>query len=259
MQRDTITKLIELNKQFYNDTFHLWNQKSDYAWFGFDKAFGGLDINESKTINILDIGCGNARVAIYLASLFENSTVNYIGIDNSDLVLESANTILNKLNKSNLVSKIINCDLTDIGCLNKILGQNKFEIITSFGVIHHIPSFDLRNKIIKEIASKLVINGYFIFTIWNFFDSDRLKKRIVDVTTNDGKLTYKMLGIDSKDFESGDYILDWVKFVTTYRYSHHFSDHEIEKYIQNTNLNVINKFFSDGKNNKQNRYFITQL
>jgi SAM-dependent methyltransferase len=260
MDEQTIKKLVKINQNFYDKTFHLWNQKSDYAWLGFGLAFEDLDFAEKKTISILDVGCGNARVASYLANLFGHQyVINYTGIDNSEQVLNAAKSILSELKNTNLSYEIIDLDISNLNQLNTLTFEKKYNLITAFGLFHHIPSFNLRKEIIQNLTKKLSKDGYFIFTTWNFLGSQRLKKRLINPNTEYGDSVFKKLELDQTELESGDHILDWIKYVTTYRYSHFFDNTEIESYFTHSNLRLLKQFYSDGKNNQQNQYFITQL
>jgi len=56
--------------------------------------------------------------------------------------------------------------------------------------------------------------------------------------------------------ETGDYFLDWIKLKTLYRYSHHFSNSEIQEMTRKSNLKIKEDFLADGRFSNRNRYLI---
>lgn len=199
MLNQDIQEINKLNKEFYElhaESFDK-SRKSNF-WKGFDNT---LNIVKDSS-KILDIGCGNAR---YLQFLLENNIkANYFGIDNIDEFIKN-----NQVNFSNF-----KFELKDIvSNLNSI--EERFDVVTIFGVTHHIPNEKFRNNWIKE-ASKLVQkDGYLVMSFWNF-------------DTNKADKEYKP---SLYQLESGDYFLGWKGDFSKHRYCHLFSETEIEKII----------------------------
>ena len=55
---------------------------------------------------------------------------------------------------------------------------NFYDIVFCFAVLHHIPSFELRLKILKKVRALLKPEGRFIHSNWQFLTSEKLKARI---------------------------------------------------------------------------------
>ena len=102
---------------------------------------------------ILDLGCGNGR----LYQLFQDKEIEYLGVDNSEELIKIARERFNK-------PKFILADALELGTH---FPKNEFDIIVSIAFLHHIPSKELRLKILKDCFSLLKPNGVLIFTVWN--------------------------------------------------------------------------------------------
>ncbi len=137
--------------------------------------------------------------------------------------------------------------------------NKRFDLIVMFGLIHHIPSLQARNQFFAQVTKLLNPNGLLIFTTWQYLDTPRRIKRAVDPETETGKYIYEKLGIKKTDLEVGDNILDWVKKVFSYCYSHYFIEVEVKSYLSNNNLELIHSFVCDSRDSKRNTYYVCQL
>ena len=104
---------------------------------------------------VLDLGCGNGR----LLKLFSGKKIDYLGVDNSEKLLE----IAKKLHPE---QKFLLAD-----ALNLPLSDNFFEAVFSIAVLHHMPSKELRLKFFQEARRVLKPGGILVLTVWklNFF------------------------------------------------------------------------------------------
>jgi tRNA (uracil-5-)-methyltransferase TRM9 len=268
MKESTITKLNNLNKKFYNEVGStIWNQSPAYYWQGwfellpiFQELYKTKSLEDSKnqTINFLDIGCGNSRFANFLGeNLGSNqlSKTSYIGVDFSVNFLDQSK-ILKKERFANFVTKEL-----DIINQLEILDDQKteFNCIVIFGVIHHIPSHNLRQSFLRQVSQLLSQDGVLIFTTWEYADSQRLSKRIINSKSTAGQIILKELKISSDELESGDNIIDWIKGIESYRYSHSFTESEVLGLVQNTKMEILKIFYSDGRSSKRNKYYVCKV
>ena len=107
---------------------------------------------------ILDSGCGNGR----LYELFRDKDVEYIGVDNSEKLIEKAREKYGDYFK---VANLFELPFSD----------KYFDSIWSVAVFHHIPSKQLRLKALKEMGRVLKKNGKIIMTCWNLWQPNYLK------------------------------------------------------------------------------------
>ncbi len=228
----------QVNTQFYQDIFKIWNNEPDYYWDGFwylysyfDQCLEGID-----SPRVLDIGSANGRFFNFLEFCWPEKTFIKVGIDFVDFKM------VNNYD-------FIKCDISKEQFLDLDLG--KFDLITAFGVFHHIQSQQVRNTITNKISSMLSDNGVFVFTRWNFLLLNRLRKHI---------LTPEQIpNFDASSLELGDYFLKWDKGQYSIRYANFMDIFQIEQMLYKSNLKCLNSFNADDKTENRNSYFICNL
>jgi len=117
-------------------------------------------------------------------------------------------------------------------------GNDIFEIIFSFATLHHIPSHELRLDILKTVHGLLADSGRFIHSNWQFLNSPRLRQRVQQ---------WSEIGLTESDVDENDYLLDWRSGGTGLRYVHHFSEAELVSLAVSSGFEIVETFYSDGK------------
>ncbi|MFZ2663979.1 MAG: methyltransferase domain-containing protein [Patescibacteria group bacterium] len=211
MNSKAVRDILELNNNFYQSVFEEFSRSRQAPWEGWDRAVEkafkviGKDIDEIK---VLDLGCGNGRFYDFLSKKRKN--IEYIGIDiNNDLMKEGIKKFKN--------ATFIQGDIFQE--LDKIKG--KYNIVSAFGVTHHIPDYSFRNTWFSKLPNLLDKNGVLILTFWNFNNTP------------------------------GDYFLGWKERKDIKRYCHQYSNEEINevtKMYKGKNLKLLDKFTSDKEN-----------
>jgi tRNA (uracil-5-)-methyltransferase TRM9 len=213
----------------------------------------GLAVEYNQTYKVLDLGCGNARFANFLKSELDVETLNkmeYLGVDFSVNFMNRAQSNENK--------KFSTYELKEMDILKDLsqLETYKFDLIVIYGLIHHIPSLTARKEFFRDVKKLLSANGILVFTTWQYLDTPRLIKRVVNPENPNGLDIYNKLGISKTDLEDGDNVLDWVKKIFCLRYSHYFSQGETDSFIAENNFELIQNFVCDGRDSKRNKYFV---
>ncbi len=244
MQTTTIQKLNQLNKQFYLDVAEDFSQTRNSFWQGWKEIIP--HITTKKQLTVLDVGCGNGRFAHFLTQQFPNLTIKYTGFDNSAVLLKHAEV---KLQAVELKPQLTELDLIEhLLSKQNLLDKQSFDLVVAFGVFHHIPSFDLRNKLFQQLSTLVAQNGILCISFWQFLNSVKLRERIIDPKT---------IVLDATEFEENDYILDWrAGERPAYRYCHYTNNEEEVALLKQTTLKVTDEFFADGATNNLNHYLV---
>ena len=110
---------------------------------------------------ILDVGCGNGR----LYQLFDNLSIDYVGLDQSKNLLAEARK---KFPSAQFI----------VGEMSKLpFAEDSFDIIFCIAAFHHLPSDELRMRTLKEMKRVLRANGKIVMTNWNG-ESDWITSKI---------------------------------------------------------------------------------
>lgn len=245
MKTSTIKLLNQINTDFYNQISQEFSDSRNFSWKGWEKIVPFL---KKSDIGVLDVGCGNGRFANFLSEKIGHSFY-YHGIDNNSQLLKivkEKNIQLPKLqtSKIDIVQSLIDEDFA------KKIGNQKYNLIAVFGVMHHIPSLNLRKKMIQNLVHNLEQDGILAVAFWQF--------------TRDQRFAYKNISrekfnIEQEDLEKNDYILDWQRGKTAYRYFHFSDDDEISEIFSGIGeVKMIEKFDADGKSDNLNRYVLVK-
>lgn len=167
--------------------------------------------------DILDLGCGDGR----LFQIFKDKKINYLGVDNSEKLIE----IAKKKNPK------INFQVAD--ALRLPFLDNSFDKIFSIAVLHHIPSKKLRLQTLKEIKRVLRPKALLILTVWNLQEKKLAKKLLLKYTL------LKLIGKSRLDFR--DIFFPWRgidRRIVLHRYFHFFSEKGLKNLVDQSGLKV---------------------
>ncbi len=258
MDSAVTARLLKLNHDFYDqfgDSFSATRQRIQP---GVRRVLELLNGDEA----ILDLGCGNGELARVLAR--RNQRGSYLGLDFSLPLLKNAESQPRafpiKFLQADLASdwdRVIASEAKQSPTREGIASgwqrtperprNDMYNIIFCFAVLHHIPSFELRLKILKKVRALLKPEGRFIHSNWQFLNSEKLKARIQP---------WEAAAISSAKVDAGDYLLDWRSGGRGLRYAHHFTEDELSQLAQAGGFRIIETFYSDGANNKLGLYQI---
>jgi tRNA (uracil-5-)-methyltransferase TRM9 len=228
----TISRLLELNRQFYQ-TFALpFSATRQRLQPGVLKVLEQI----SPEDNLLDLGCGNGELAHELARC--GHAGSYTGLDFSPPLLDEASLG----QPSNF--RFILADLSGVNWDADLTG-NRYDAILAFAVLHHLPGVELRLSLVRKVRSLLDPEGHFIHSEWQFLNSPRLAARVQP---------WEAIGLSGTDVDPGDYLLDWRQGGTGLRYVHHFSEPELMELAHQAGFEVVDSFLSDGENGRLGLY-----
>lgn len=247
MKTSVIQALNTINSNFYNTIAQEFSDSRKFSWLGWELLLPQLKemTKEKKSLNILDIGCGNGRFATFLTEHLPDVTVSYTGIDSNQKLLDIAQ---NKISATSISFTLQRRDIVNELLTNEFLAdQNNFDLIVAFGVVHHIPSLELRTSFFKTIKNHLQTTGMAVITLWNFMEVARMQKKQTAFTDSE---------INGDQLEANDYLLSWDRGTRAYRYCHFTDNDEQRQLIDASNLTLINKYQADGKEGTGNTYLV---
>lgn len=253
MDAAVINQLNQLNQRFYQTIGNSFNQTRQTPWVGWQQLLPEIDIL-SEPLTVLDIGCGNGRFGEFLVDNFSEKVVDYLGIDQDVHLLQRAQS---RLWPSNFTANFEQLDLIELirqpNQRQKLFTETNHSrptLITLFGMMHHLPSWELRHQLFHQLAQFLPPDGFLIFSAWQFATDLRYQNRFIAP----GKVN-----LTATQLEKNDYILDWQRNTTAYRYCHFMNQTEAEALIRQSGFQIVRQFLADGKSQQLNKYYICKV
>lgn len=219
----------KIAKQIITDTAKAYEQISGH--FSATRQYNWQEIKKitDKYVkprhSILDLGCGNGRLLSILPD-----QINYLGLDFSVSLIKEAKKYALKHKKNNQkvtfrVSSLLNLDSL----------KDKYDCIFAIASLHHVPSDQYRNQVVKGISQLLKPEGIFIMTNWNLFQPKYIKY----INQNSSL---------DPNLDPNDSLIPWhnqEKKLITNRFYHAFDQNEIKQLLQVNGFRVIKNYIKD--------------
>lgn len=236
MNAETVTRLLSLNRQFYQTFGREFSSTRQRLQPGVQRILDTLSGDES----LLDLGCGNGELA--RERMRRGQRGPYTGLDFSLPLLQVA-----RHGWEDAPATFIRADLTTTDWDRRLCAPEapRFDLVTAFAVLHHIPGEHLRLCIMQKVHALLRQGGQFIHSEWQFLNSEKLKIRLQP---------WQEVGLAETDVDPGDYLLDWRSGGRGLRYVHHFGEAELETLAAASGFRVSTAFLSDGENGQLGLY-----
>jgi SAM-dependent methyltransferase len=241
MNRATQLALSRINQRFYARIADEWSHKRKHAWPGFERVLAAV---RGEPQHVLDVGCGDGRFAQFLSE--RSAGLSYLGIDNSPALLDYAR-------QRRLAPSYRFEQLDFVGSpIGDRLGQQRFQLIALFGVLHHVPGSSERSALVRALADRLAPDGLLVFTVWRLDEDPRFASRKIAFTNYNRSAAEP---IDLDQLEPGDHLLRWDQAATP-RYCHFPDSAELSQLIAQTGLAEHGRFRADGHLNRMNEYVV---
>lgn len=200
-------------------------------------------------LTILDLGCGNLRFERFLAER-TNAPLRVTALDNCpDLASPEIGALSaafpHSLRSSSAASKtkeedasgqganppektIVDLRALDIveslldGTFADRLPRNSHDLAVAFGLMHHLPTFALRARVLEGLLGSLRPGGFAVVSFWQFLNDPRLAAKAATVTA-EGRAAHCL-----PTFHENDFLLGWQHAEGTYRFCHHTPEDEID-------------------------------
>lgn len=236
MNPATASRLIEINRDFYTQFGDSFSATRHRIQPGARRVLEMLNGDES----ILDLGCGNGEFARELAKRGHRGP--YLGLDFSLPLLRDAGSV-----PEGFPAKFMQADLTQLSKSERAVDGRKWDVVTAFAVLHHIPSTEMRLDLLRTVRGLLTHHGKFIHSNWQFLNSEKLKARIKP---------WENAAVARSEVDAGDYLLDWRSGGEGLRYVHHFSEAELSTLADAAGFKILDAFYSDGQGGNLGLYQI---
>jgi ubiquinone/menaquinone biosynthesis C-methylase UbiE len=220
MRQKTAQHLSKQVKNSYNQIAEHFSQTRHTPWAEFQFFQKYLEPQQK----ILDLGCGNGRLLIFLKQFFQAKKIHYLGLDNSQELIKKAREI-----HPDFHFQLANQEELP-------LANHSQNIIFSIAAFHHLPSKKLREQGLQEMHRVLEKDGLLIMTVWNLWQ----KKYLPQIFQAFIK-SISSLG----DYQVGDLFIPWKnsqKQEQNKRYYHSFFPSELKNLFRKNGFEIIEEF-----------------
>ncbi|NOZ05567.1 MAG: class I SAM-dependent methyltransferase [Chloroflexi bacterium] len=191
---------------------------------------------------MLDLGCGNGRWATFLDG--QGRQARYVGIDFSAEMIALARTQAESYDS--VEARFVVADIAKPSW-TKALPRSSFDTISALAVLHHLPGAACRAALVRQIHELLVPGGLFIFSVWQFTATERMRRKIVP---------WGVIGVDEQAVEPQDYLLDWHAGGHALRYCHLIDEQEAAALAADARFTLLQSFRSDGREGNLSLYVV---
>lgn len=184
-------------------------------------------------MSVIDLGCGNCRFYDFLRNIGRDFT--YLGIDSNKGLLEIAVEKFGRENNFSVKEKDLILNLDSI--------SGSFDMAVVFGVMHHLPSENIRNNFIKQAGGLVKNSGVLVLSFWEIENCKEVE----------------IPGLSKSDLDSGDFFLAWKGDKDSVRYVHKYSLNEIEnicKLLAQEGFKLESRFIDDFNSKSDNLYLV---
>jgi tRNA (uracil-5-)-methyltransferase TRM9 len=192
----------------------------------------------SNGARILDLGCGSAETAHWLA--VNGKLESFVGWDASAELLEIAAARAYPFAASFQQADLLAPPWQE-------LAAGRFDRIFLFAVLHHIPGLTHREAVLRAATRLLAEGGQLWMSNWQFLRDPKYAARV---------LPWSDAGIDARQLEPNDFLLDWRQGGHGLRYVHIVSDEERAHLARLAGCAEKEFFFSDGMDQRGADYSI---
>ena len=239
--------LDEVNARFYARFADDFAQSRHHGWRGWHAL---LPLLPSRPLRVLDLGCGNGRLADFLdrTQAQHHPVERYCGRDRCDALLAHA-----RRKEIPFPARFEPWSWSTSGEDNSAPApRGEYDWVTLFGVMHHVYSYQARISLLKAASAWLRPGGVLSVSFWDFGASERFQKRFLAWDTFSARW-----GLDEETLEEGDFLLGWSGHQDTPRYRHWVSPQEHQRLV--TDLTRDDKWtlrgpLSSGSPDDLNRY-----
>ncbi|WP_251179037.1 class I SAM-dependent methyltransferase [Adlercreutzia agrestimuris] len=262
-----INQLISATQAFYARHAASFSQTRQHSWEGWLRLVPPLEElaaakNAARAddceITLLDVACGNFRFARFLADQLDRYSWRVYGIDSCDDLAEYAPQELERVHTTfthhDVISALVTSDKQTPSGAEKWnnLPSQEFDAVVCFGFMHHVPTYELRQRLMSLLVGAVCPGGVVAVSFWRFL-SDRKLALKAEKTTQVGQHHLKL-----EMHNEQDKLLGWQASTEEFRYCHSFEHEEIDALIATVadRSKLIDRYVADGKSGLLNEYVV---
>lgn len=276
MDTSIARQLIDLNTRFYRANAASFSATREAPWDGWRRiaahAAACVDaLAPGKPLKVLDLACGNMRFERFLVEELPGARFEFHAVDNcGELAAGSLLPADVVYHNVDILGALLDAASGDPHAaaphapgIPEWVGMNPSPTIhpcaltCCFGFMHHVPSFELRAAVLRELVRHTAPGGITAVSFWQFMHDERLASKAHDAERSARKRgLLEPAVLDA--LEPGDHLLGW-QDGTSLRYCHHFEEREIDQLIKALPAGTVRPFerySADGRTGNLNRYVL---
>ena len=243
MDEAVARRINALNLDFYRDEARAWDMHRRSPWPGWERVADALP---DRAIAVLDVGCGNGRFGRFLAG--RRSLARYVGVDASAALLARAREAAPAADRCEWIEADFIADAPD-----GVLPSGAFDLVTLFGVLHHVPDDARRRELVAACAARVAPGGWLALAAWRFAEIPALRERALapeEIRTR--------TGIDPAALGPADFLMPFGPERRAVRYARAIDAEGLEALTSGLGLHCADAYLADGRDGATNRYQLLQ-
>lgn len=250
MERAVAMRLGRIDEDFYRTQAPSFSSTRQAPWPGWGRC---VDVAAAcaASLDVLDVACGNLRLARHLADARPGLRVSYLGIDSCPALLpewRAPEGWTLRFRREDVVGELLR---KDAGCPSS---WGRHGLVTCFGFLHHVPTHDARVRLLAWLVRATAPGGVCCVSLWRFAEERGIARRARRSTEE----ALADLGLSAADLDRGDYLMGWQNRPHVWRYCHAFDDAETDRLVEALAgvATVEDRFEADGRSGRLNGYLV---
>lgn len=238
MDTRTIQALCKLNGEFYRTHHASFAETRQSAWPGWKRV---ASLVPKRPQTVLDVACGTLRFKAFCEHGGIETVRPYHAIDSCEALLPDDEGV--SFQELDIAGALLEDRLA------AAIKAPACSLVACFGFAHHVPTGELRARLVDSLLEKASPGGLVALSFWQFARDPKMLDK-AKRTTERG---ISELGVSLGE---NDFLLGWNGVDGAYRYCHSFSDGELDELAAHVEgrAALVGQFRADGRTAEMNGY-----